>query len=158
MESALVAHRATGANFQSSYNLSRLAEAHALAGHTARACELAAQAVAEVERTGERWWEAEAHRIRGELLRAAGQEGEALASFERALACASRQQARLWELRAALSLAQHGPMPEREMRTRTVLQPVLAHFTDGVDLAELQQARRLIAEAARARPATVRRP
>ena len=75
-----------------------------------------------------------------------------------ATACASRQQARLWELRAALSLAQIGPMKEREMRTRTVLQPLLAHFTDGVDLAELQQARQLIAQAARAQPATVRRP
>jgi len=49
-------------------------------------------------------------------------------------------------------------MKEREMRTRTVLQPLLAHFTDGVDLAELQQARQLIAQAARSRPATVRRP
>ena len=58
-----MAHRATGANFQSSYNLSRLAQAHVQAGHFDRAAELADQAIGEVERTGERWWQAEALRM-----------------------------------------------------------------------------------------------
>jgi predicted ATPase len=107
MEHALIAHRKTGANFQSSYNLSRLAEAHARAGRIERALELADQAVTEIGRTGERWWEAEAQRSRGEilLLGGAGERDEAERCFKKALACARRQEAMFWELHAAESLA-----------------------------------------------------
>jgi len=107
MEHALIAHRKTGANFQSSYNLSRLAEAHARAGRIERALELADQAVTEIGRTGERWWEAEAQRSRGEilLLAGAGERDEAERCFKKALACARRQEAMFWELHAAESLA-----------------------------------------------------
>jgi DNA-binding winged helix-turn-helix (wHTH) protein/tetratricopeptide (TPR) repeat protein len=113
LEQALVAHRATGANFQSSYNLSRLAEAHARAGHPAQARELADAAIAEVERSGERWWEAEAHRLRGEILLLAGRGNQALAKrcFDRALAVARRQGAGFWEANALRSLA--GLRPSR---------------------------------------------
>src|SRR4029079_15743787 len=68
MENALAAHHARGANFQSAYNISCLAQAHARAGKIDRANKLALDAIAEVDRTGERWWEPEAHRIRGEIL------------------------------------------------------------------------------------------
>jgi tetratricopeptide (TPR) repeat protein len=119
LEQALVAHRATGANFQSSYNLSRLAEAHARAGHPAQARELADAAIAEVERSGERWWEAEAHRLRGEILLLAGRGNQAGAKrcFDRALAVARRQGARFWETNALRSLA--GLRPSRRATVRT---------------------------------------
>src|SRR5258705_137897 len=71
MDHALIEHRKTGANFQSSFNLSCLAEAYARAGNFSRAIDYADQALGEIERTGERWWAAEAQRIKGKILLAA---------------------------------------------------------------------------------------
>jgi len=105
LEQSLVAHHATGADFQSGYNLSRLAEAHAGAGNLQRALELARASIVDVERSGERWWEAEAHRIHGELLLRGPRpaRAEAMRSFDRALAVARQQGARLWEANALRS-------------------------------------------------------
>ena len=112
METALVEHRATGANFQSSFNLSCLAQGHARAGHVETAIDFADQALAEIGRCGERWWEAEALRIKGEILLQASRREMALQCFSDALACAQRQGAQFWELRAQRSLArQSGRAP-----------------------------------------------
>ena len=57
-----------------------------------------------VDTTGERWLAAELNRRKGQLLL----QGDADAAEERygqALSITAEQQARLWELRAALSLA-----------------------------------------------------
>src|SRR5436190_20631394 len=105
MERALAEHRGTGANYQSAYNISYLALAHAQAGEGASALEIADQAIGEVEKSGERWWQAESYRIKGQLLLAAARREEAEGCFETALACARRQGARFWELQAAQSLA-----------------------------------------------------
>jgi predicted ATPase len=53
------------------------------------------------------WYEAEMHRIKGELLlrQAVPDAPQAEACFQQALAVARRQQAKSWELRAALSLS-----------------------------------------------------
>ena len=151
MEHALVAHRKTGANFQSSYNLSRLAEAHARAGKTERAMELADQAVAEVTRTGERWWEAEAQRSRGEILlmAAPGHHEEAERCFRKALVCARRQEARLWELHAAQSLASLWLAQGRHDDARELLAPVYGTFSDGFDTANLKLAKKILEQLTR---------
>jgi len=145
MEEALSAHRATGADFLRAYNLSRLAEAHACAGDGARATTLARQAIAEVERTGERWWEAEAHRIHGEILLAAASPNRdaAEACFERALACARRQNARLWELHAALNLARLWSSNGARERAQRLLAPV-CHAFEGVEIVAVAEAKRLL--------------
>jgi len=147
MERALVAHRRTGANFQSSYNLSRLAEAHARSGRVDRAVELATEAVAEVERSGERWWESEALRIRGEtMLRASpARRGEAERCFVAALECARRQRARLWELHAAQSLAELWSAEGRAREAGELLRAAHDAFADDVDLADLRRARDFLA-------------
>ena len=148
MEHALAAHRATGADFQSSYNLSRLAEAHARAGKIARAEDLALQAVADVERTGERWWEAEAQRIRGEILLMASRSNrdDAETCFKHALQCARVQHARLWELHAALSLAKLWSSQGNERSARALLAPVCRTFEDGYAIEALDCARALLGE------------
>jgi hypothetical protein len=74
MTQSLEAHRATGANFQSSYNLSKLAEANAHLRTFDAALVLAQQTIDDVERTGERWWEAEAWRLRGNPARGLSRE------------------------------------------------------------------------------------
>jgi tetratricopeptide (TPR) repeat protein len=143
MERALVEHRGTGANFQSSYNLTRLAEAHARVREHGRAMQFAAEAVAEVSRTEERWWEAEAHLSRGEILLVGTPErhDEAERCFRQALVCARRQDARLWELNAARSLASLCLAQGRPDEARELLVPVCAAFPEGCDNAELRRAR-----------------
>jgi len=143
MEHALAAHHNTGANFQSSYNLSRLADAHARAGRVTRAVELADQALAEVARTGERWWEAEAQRSRGEILLMTSpmRHQEAERCFMKALACARRQGARLWELHAAQSLANLWLAQGRNDDARELLAKVYAAFSEGFDTANLKLAK-----------------
>jgi predicted ATPase len=151
MEHALAAHRSTGANFQSSFNLSRLADAHAQAGRFTRAVELADQAVAEVARTGERWWEAEAQRSRGEILLRASpsRHREAERCFIKALACARRQSAKLWELHAAQSLAGLWLAQGRNEDARELLAQVYATFSDGFETANLKLAKATLDQLAR---------
>ena len=144
MEHALAEHRGTGANYQSSYNISYLALAYAQADEGARALEIADQAIGEVERTGERWWQAEAHRIKGQLLLNASRPAEAENCFETALACARRQGARLWELQAAQSLAQLWSERRARVRGRNLLGAVYARFSDGFETPVLQGAKRIL--------------
>ncbi len=147
MEKGLVAHRQTGANFQSSFNLSHLAMAYAKAGNYERAFDIATQAVNEVERTGERWWEAEAQRMRGEVLLAAGSanRNEAETCFQRALECAQQQNAKFWELRAAQSLAQLWSSEKRHSEARQLFSPIYAAFSDELGSPGLNDAKELSA-------------
>ena len=144
MELALAQHRGTGANYQSSYNISYLALAHARAGGSARALEIAEQAIGEVEQSGERWWQAEAHRIKGELLLEAARHEDAEDCLKTALVCARRQGAKFWELQAAQSLAQLWSERGARVRGRNLLGEVYARFSDGFETPVLQDARRVL--------------
>jgi class 3 adenylate cyclase/tetratricopeptide (TPR) repeat protein len=146
MDHALVEHRKTGANFQSSFNLSCLADAYARAGNFSRAIDYADQAIAEIERTAERWWAAEAQRIKGRILLAAtpsdGRRAEDC--FLAALKSAQAQNAKFWQLRAAHSLASLWSTQGRDIEARKLLAPIYREFTDGIDLPDLDDARRLL--------------
>ena len=84
-----------------------LAEVEAEMAGIDSAIALLDDALAEVQRTGQRWCDAEIYRQRGRLLLRDrhGVPGAAKASFESALAVARQQQARMFELRAATDLA-----------------------------------------------------
>lgn len=144
MERALAEHRGTGANYQSSYNISYLALACGRAGDSERALEIAQQAIDEVERNGERWWQAEAHRIKGELLLAATRREEAEYCFKAALSCARRQSATFWELQAAQSLALLWSEQGARVKGRNLLAEVYAGFSDGFETPVLQDAKRVL--------------
>jgi hypothetical protein len=102
------------------------------------------EAIALVERTDERAFEAELHRLRGELLLASRADGEAATELERALMIARRQQARLWELRAATSLARAWHRQGRNAEARQLLAPVYEWFKEGKALADLHNAQALL--------------
>ena len=100
-----------------------------------------------VEKTGGAPLEAELYRLRGEaLLAGAGTPGEAETAIEQAIAVARRQNAKSWELRAAMSLARLRRQQGRPQEAAALLAPIYAWFTEGLDTADLQAARTLLAE------------
>ena len=100
-------HRSTGATLFVPLYLSYLARAYAELGQFDDAWRCIGEAMTAVETTKERWCEAEIHRIAGEiaLMSPEPDAAKAEAYFERALAVAREQQAKSWELRAAMSMA-----------------------------------------------------
>jgi predicted ATPase len=107
MRQGLAAYQATGSAVFRPYYLAFLAEAHGKVGQAEAGLTLLAEALARVHKTGERLYEAEPYRLNGALLlgRSAADQGEVEAYFRQALDVARRQQAKAWELRAAMSLS-----------------------------------------------------
>jgi class 3 adenylate cyclase/tetratricopeptide (TPR) repeat protein len=100
-----------------------------------------------VEKTGGAPLEAELHRLKGEaLLAGAGTPSEAEAAIEKAIDVARRQNAKSWELRAAMSLARLRRQQGRPQEAAALLAPILGWFTEGFDTADLQAARTLLAD------------
>jgi predicted ATPase len=103
-----------------------------------------------IETTGERWWEAEVHRVAGEIVLMSPQPdtAKAQAHFERALAVARQQQAKSWELRAAISMARLWRDQGKREEARELLAPVYGWFTEGFDTRDLEEAKALLRELA----------
>ena len=101
-----------------------------------------------MERTGERWWEAEVHRLKGELLlhQATSDVAQAETCFHQALDVARYQQAKSLELRAATSLARLWQSQDKRQGARDLLAPVYEWFTEGFDTADLIEAKGLLDE------------
>jgi predicted ATPase len=100
------------------------------------------------ETTKERWFEAEIQRIAGEiaLKSPVPDAAKAEAYFERALAVARKQQAKSWELRAAMSMARLWREQGKRDEARDLLAPVYGWFTEGFDTLDLKQAKALLDE------------
>ena len=103
-----------------------------------------------VETTKERWCEAEVSRVAGEiaLLSREPDAGKAQTHFERALAVARQQQAKSWELRAAMSLARLWRDQGKTVEARELLAPVYGWFTEGFETRDLTEAKALLEELA----------
>jgi len=101
------------------------------------------EALAVVENTGGRFYEAELHRLHGELRRrqAVPDAPQAEACFQRALDVARRQQAKWWELRAAMSLARLWQRQGKPAEARELLAEIYGWFTEGFDTLDLQEAK-----------------
>lgn len=125
-ETALAEHRATGEVLEVCYFLGVLGEMLGGANRAEAGLARNAEALALVERTGERWYEAELHRGRGELQRrAASPDEDAVeAAFLKARELARAQQARQWELRAVTSLARLRLDQGRAEEARALLEPL----------------------------------
>jgi predicted ATPase len=145
MHQGLAAIRATGQGVGLAARLAQLAEAYGKSGQAEEGLRLLAEALALVDHTGERYYEAEVYRLKGELLlqQAVPDAPQAEASFQQALAVARRQQARSWELRAALSLSRLWQQQGKRAAARQVLAEIYGWFTEGFDTPDLQEARAL---------------
>jgi class 3 adenylate cyclase/predicted ATPase len=146
----LAAYRATGAEFGRPFCLALLAETYGAGGQPAEGLRVLAEAVAAAYNVGERWYEAERHRLKGDLLLAlsADHQAEAEACFQQALAVARQQQARSWELRAAISLGRLWQQQGKRVQAHQLLAAIYGWFTEGFDTADLQEAKALLAELA----------
>jgi predicted ATPase len=99
-----------------------------------------------VETTKETWYEADIHRIAREIaLIAPNREAvRAEAYFEQALAVAREQQAKSWELRAAMSMARLWRDQGKRQQAHDLLAPVYGWFTEGFDTLDLKEAKSLL--------------
>jgi predicted ATPase len=104
-------------------------------------------AIDKVERSKEKWCEAEVHRVAGQIALESPQDAaKAEKYFELALAVARAQQAKSWELRAAMSLVRLWRDQGRRDEARELLAPVYGWFTEGFDTRDLKEAKALLEE------------
>jgi predicted ATPase len=130
------------------YHLALLSEVLDRMGNHKGALASLADALAWVEQSGERWWEAEIHRLKGVSLLSQERFAESEASFEQSIQIARRQQAKSLELRGATSLARLWGEHGRRAEARELLAPVYGWFTEGFDTADLKEAAALLSELA----------
>jgi predicted ATPase len=123
----IAAYRATGAALFIPYLCTVLAEVADSLGHPEDGLQALAEAHTLVGQHDERWWEAEIW-------------------LQRALDVARRQEAKSLELRAAMSLARLWQQQGKTTAAHQLLAPVYGWFTEGVDTADLQEARALLEE------------
>jgi class 3 adenylate cyclase/predicted ATPase len=142
----VTAMRSTGTTMWMPLWLSYLARANAEIGQFDDARRCIGETMAAVETAKERWCEAEVNRIAGEIALLSPEPDAARAEeyFERALAVARAQQAKSWELRAAMSMARLWRDQGRRDEARDLLAPLYGWFTEGFDTRDLKEAKALL--------------
>jgi len=164
MRQNLATFRATGAEFAQPFFLAQLAEVCGNVGQLEEGLNLLAEALAAVDKTGERFYEAELYRLRGELTLqkfsvvshqlsvtdprplTPDPHGEAEACFLKAIAVAKKQQAKSLELRATVSLAHLWQTQGKQHEAHRMLANIYNWFTEGFDTKDLQEAKTLLDE------------
>jgi predicted ATPase len=146
--SGSAAFRSTGSTVFTPTYLSELAAAYAGIGQFDSAWRCIDEAIVAIETTKETWFEAETNRIAGQiaLLSPEPNAAKAQAYFERALQTARQQNAKSWELRAAMSMARLWCDQGNERQARELLAPVYGWFTEGFDTRDLKEAKTLLDE------------
>jgi predicted ATPase len=148
--SGTVAVRATGAEAWTPYFFALMAAACEIATLVEEALTLLDDALQIVERTGGRWLEAELNRRKGQLLLRQGQAEAAEELYCKALSIAQEQEAKFWELRAAMGLARLWRAQGKLGEARDLLAAVYGWFTEGFDTPDLKDAKALLDELASA--------
>jgi len=146
LRSGLMAYRATGQEAWLPYFIALLAGACEIAGQNDEALALLDEALQIGGRTGESWFAAELNRHKGELLLRQGHCEAAEELYLKALSIAVEQEAKLWELRTAVSLARLRRDQGRRAEARALLAPVYGWFTEGFDTPDLKDAKALLDE------------
>jgi DNA-binding SARP family transcriptional activator/predicted ATPase/DNA-binding XRE family transcriptional regulator len=146
MEKGISAYRAISGGFIEAYYRALFAEQYGRRGDVKRGLTLVNEGIARIERSGEGWCEAELFRIKGELLQMHGKVIEAEIAFRRAIGIAHGQEAKLLELRAALSLARLWPTDSRPTEVKQLITSLYQWFSEGFDLPDLVAARAFLEE------------
>jgi predicted ATPase len=146
LRSGLSALRATGAEAGTPINIALLAAACEIAGQIEEALTLLDDALHTAERTGEHLFTAELYRHKGQLLLRQGRAEAAETLYRKALSVAQEQEAKLWELRAAVSLARLRRDQGRRAAAHDLLAPVYGWFTEGFGTPDLKEAKALLDE------------
>jgi predicted ATPase len=167
MRQGLTDYRAMGGVLTQTYWLALLAEAYGREGQVGAGLTTVGEALAAVDTSGERFYEAELYRLKGELTLQAqaqclkfrvrrkrthtaqratlpGSDPQAEACFQQALAVARHQQAKALELRAAMSLSQLWQQQGKKAHARQLLAEVYGWFTEGFDTVDLHEAKALL--------------
>jgi class 3 adenylate cyclase/predicted ATPase len=144
--SGMTSLRSIGAALYEPWHLWHLAMAYAELGQPDDARRCIEDAIDKVERSMERPFEAEVNRAAGEVaLKSPAPDTEkAVKYFDRALAVARQQQAKSWELRAAMSMARLWRDQGKVQQARELLAPVYGWFTQGFDTLDLKEAKALL--------------
>ena len=139
----LAARRASGV--VAATHLHLLAEASWKAGQIEEGLRATAEALVLMDRSESRGV-AELYRLKGVLLLACSSEhhAEAESYFREALEAARSQQAKSWELRAAMSLSRLWQQQGKQTDAQRLLTPIYSWFTEGFDTADLRDARVLL--------------
>jgi predicted ATPase len=146
--SGVTAYRSTGATVWTPLYLSFLANAHAGLGQFEKAWGCVSEAMMASERSKESWCDAEIHRLAGDILLLSREPDRAKAElyFKRGLAIARKQQAKSFELRAAMSMARLWRDQGKHGEARELLATVYGWFTEGFDTPDLKGAKALLDE------------
>jgi predicted ATPase len=146
LTAADIAVRSTGATIGIPTLISRFARAYAAVGQFDDAWRCIGEAMTAVETTKEKWGEADIHRAAGEieLLSPERDAARAEAHFTHALEIARGQQAKSWELRAAMSMARLWRDQGKRAEAHDLLAPVYGWFTEGFDTLDLKEAKTLL--------------
>ena len=144
----IAAWRATGATVALPLLCSHLAHAHARIGEFDEAWRLVNEAMTIVSSTNENTYKVFVLLNAGEVKLMSPEPGVAKAEalFRRALAASREQEAKGWELRAALSLARLWRDQGKPREAYELLSPVYSWFTEGFDWTDMKQARALLEE------------
>lgn len=138
----------TGSTLFMPLYLSYLAVAYADLNQFENAARCIDDAMSAAATTKSWWWQAETQRIAGEiaLILPVPDVAKAEGYFERALAVARQQQAKSWELRAAISMARLWRDQGKRDQARELLTPIYSWFTEGFETLDLKQAQALLDE------------
>ena len=138
------AYRASGAELFAPHYIALQASACEIAAQVEEGLVLLDDALQLVEKTGERWFTAELYRQKGRLLLRQGHSDAAEELYRKALSIAEEQDAKLWVLRAAVSLARLHRDQGRHVEARDFLAPAYGWFTEGFDTPDLKEAKALL--------------
>ena len=148
LQKGLATYKPTGAVLFNPIAFTALAETHRKLRQPTEALNCLAEAEQAIERAEGSFIEAEYHQVGGDVLVEYGDPRRAEESYNNALSVARRQSAKLFELRAATSLARLWRDQGKVQPARELLAPVYGWFTEGFDTLDLKDAKTLLEELA----------